>query len=150
MRIVEAQIEDQAELRELIYISKKSNGYSKAEMAKFASVIGVPKRVFEKYLVYKVVENGKIVAVLVIKNMKIRCVLEDLFVSPKMQGKGIGRKLVEFTEKKAKSLGYTTLFLQRDPHSEDFYKKLGYHTYGYFKSKVVPGRTLPMMKKIML
>ena len=147
MKILRASIDEQQVLHDLIYASKKSNGYTEAEMKTFEPVLTIPRRVFDMYLVYKAVDQDKIIGVLVIKNMKIRCVLEDLFVLPERQGTGVGSKLAEFAEQQARALGYDSIHLHSDPNSEQFYKKIGYQTYGYVKSKLIPGRTLPMMRK---
>ncbi|MTK07007.1 MAG: GNAT family N-acetyltransferase [Hungatella sp.] len=55
-----------------------------------------------------------------------------LYVDSKNQGKGYGRKLMEFWEKDMKSMGYGMLMTstQVDEDAQHFYRKLGYQDSG--------------------
>ena len=46
-----------------------------------------------------------------------------LSVLPTFQGKGVGSRLIEYTKKKAKELGYKAIFIYGDP---DYYSRLGF------------------------
>lgn len=52
--------------------------------------------------------------------------LRQMAVSGKMQGKGVGRVLVNAAEQKAKSIGYNTIVLHARVVAQGFYDKLGY------------------------
>jgi len=56
--------------------------------------------------------------------------LRQMAVSEEFQRKGIGKKLVEAAEEKAKNMGCTHLCLHARSTALEFYKKLGYIGYG--------------------
>lgn len=52
--------------------------------------------------------------------------LRQMAVNGKVQGKGVGRALVNAAEQKAVSLGYSTVMLHARVVAQGFYDKLGY------------------------
>ena len=72
--------------------------------------------------IYVATEKGKIIGSVDIKDNKIG----GLFVRHDSVGKGIGKKLMEFIEKKAKKRGLSKVILHPTPNAIKFYKKLGY------------------------
>jgi putative acetyltransferase len=52
--------------------------------------------------------------------------LHSMFVSPRHQGGGIGRSLVEYLERHAVSMGVSDLWLSSSITAKPFYLKLGY------------------------
>lgn len=61
---------------------------------------------------------------------KNRLQLRQMAVDPVIQGKNIGRKLVEFAENYAKEQGYSSIELHARKVAMLFYQKLGYHVVG--------------------
>ena len=57
-------------------------------------------------------------------NTKIR--MMQVAVSPEYQGKGIGRELVSYAEKRAKEAGYSKIIMHAMLSVVNFYEKLGY------------------------
>ena len=51
-------------------------------------------------------------------------------VSPKYQGKGIGRELVSYAEKRAKEAGYSQIIMHAMLSVVNFYEKLGFRQEG--------------------
>jgi len=76
----------------------------------------------KKLLFYIYEENEKILGTGVLDNGEIR----TMFVDPEYQGKGIGRKILDFLIKLAKSKGYHKVWVGANPEAEGFYKKQGF------------------------
>lgn len=68
-----------------------------------------------------------------------------LFVKQEAQGKGYGRKLIEYWESDMKAQGYDMVLTstQVDEQAQHFYRKLGYKDCGGFVIDV-PGHEQPM------
>ncbi|MBS1775188.1 MAG: GNAT family N-acetyltransferase [Bacteroidetes bacterium] len=65
--------------------------------------------------------------------------LRQMAVSENFQQKGIGKRLVEAAETKAKSMGFTHLILHARLTAVGFYEKLGYHRMGSdFEEVTIP------------
>lgn len=57
--------------------------------------------------------------------------LGSLVVDPRYQKHGVGKKLIDATEKKAKDLGYQKLYLFAfDPTIDKYYERIGYNLIG--------------------
>jgi len=73
--------------------------------------------------------------------------LRQMAVSPLMQGKGIGRKLVQFAEMLARSKEFQVIEMHARINAQGFYQKLGYHAEGkVFTEVTVP--TIRMTKTL--
>jgi len=64
-------------------------------------------------------------------------------VAPKLQGKGIGRKLLAYTHAAAKELGFTRIVLDARQNAYEFYRKAGYIPTG--EQRVFPNLVLHKM-----
>lgn len=60
----------------------------------------------------------------------VRYYLDDFFIHPQYQGKGVGSKLLNYIEAKCRENNIETIVLHtlRESISEDFYKKHGFKT----------------------
>lgn len=75
--------------------------------------------------------EGKVVACLVLKPLDERCIkMRQLAVRESSQGKGFGRKLVNYAESFAKERGYSEIVLHARETARGFYEKLSYQTEG--------------------
>lgn len=88
---------------------------------------------------YHVAElNGEVLGVIQIGADEVGsvCEIENLAVKKEAQGKGIGKKLVEFAENYAKEhrCHKTWLFTLDWYHAAPFYEKLGYEQEGFLKN----------------
>jgi GNAT superfamily N-acetyltransferase len=59
-----------------------------------------------------------------------RVVLDNLWVSPEMTGKGIGRRACDYIFRLARHRGWTELWVLPDPPAEGFYLKAGFSDTG--------------------
>jgi predicted GNAT family N-acyltransferase len=78
--------------------------------------------------------GNKLVGVLLLKTMKDLSddilKMRQVAVSPDFQSKGIGKKMVQFSEKWANQNGYKIIDLHARKNVVPFYEKLGYHVEG--------------------
>ena len=65
-----------------------------------------------------------------------------LYVSPELQGQGIGRTLLEHLENMVPSALFSNIFLYSTPGAEGFYKSRGYESRGEVCFEI-EGQTLP-------
>lgn len=73
--------------------------------------------------------------------------LENLWVSPDVHGKGIGKRLFLHAADVARQRGYRTLQLEADPNALGFYEKLGMRQVGERQSQIEgQPRILPVME----
>jgi len=80
--------------------------------------------------------------------------LHLLAIKPKYQGKGLGKKVLDFSEQKAKDEGYESLHLDvfsKNPAALNLYKNRGYKKVGklYFEFKPVNNRIYYCFEKIL-
>jgi len=76
----------------------------------------------EKRQIFVAVEKEKIIGTASIHDD----VILTVFVNPKIQGEGIGKKLMAKVENEAKKNGFKSVKLPSSITAIDFYKKLGY------------------------
>jgi len=69
-----------------------------------------------------------------------------LFVEPAFIGQGYGRRLIEHAREQARSVGYSTLLIQGDPHAVPFYQAAGGRVIGTTPSASIAGRSLPLFE----
>jgi GNAT superfamily N-acetyltransferase len=73
--------------------------------------------------------------------------LENLFIEPDQQGRGVGRVLFEWALREAGRLGFAWLEWQSDPNASVFYEKLGATLVSETESATFPGRMIPTFRK---
>lgn len=78
----------------------------------------------KKRLMFCLTDRGKIIGVAMLD--KKNKTLESLYLVPRCIGKGYGRFLMDFMEKKAKQLKIRNLTLYPTDYAYNFYKKMGY------------------------
>ncbi|MBY0356537.1 MAG: GNAT family N-acetyltransferase [Candidatus Obscuribacterales bacterium] len=76
-------------------------------------------------------QGGAVVGtVLLIPLNEGRIKLRQMAISPALQGKGAGRKVIEFAESIAKSRNFHTIEMHARLYARGFYEKLGYKAEG--------------------
>ena len=71
-------------------------------------------------------QNENLIGVLILSPKAGYVKMRQVAVTPKAQGKQIGRKLVQFSEQIAKNKGFTRIDLNARETAVDFYLKNGY------------------------
>ena len=92
--------------------------------------------------------GGELVACLVLLPKEEGTIgMRQVAVAPQLQGRGIGRALVEFAEQFARERGFTLMMLHARDTAIPFYEKLGYECVGEpFVQVTIPHRV--MQKKL--
>lgn len=135
MEIREATKSDYQELMKLYNDFVGQKRYSKLDNDSFYIVL-----VNDNNYIYVAEEGNDLVGFAtfsvrdVIRYPKPIAELDELFVSPEYRKKGVGKKLMQQIEEKAKKLNCYRLFIESHydhKAAHFFYKALGYTNYGY-------------------
>jgi predicted GNAT family N-acyltransferase len=91
----------------------------------------------DKHILYfAYINDGELIGVVGLENHSSeKAQLRQMAVHDKIQGKGIGRKLVEFLEEHARNLGLREIYLDSRCTACRFYARLGYNEYGTIYNK---------------
>jgi ribosomal protein S18 acetylase RimI-like enzyme len=76
--------------------------------------------------------EGEIVGVLVLREASEGFLLDNIAVSPGQQGTGLGRRLLELSEDKARAAGYDSIYLYTQEimvENQALYTRVGYAEY---------------------
>ena len=125
MKIRKFKKEDAKQCSKLILECIEKNLSLNEKNKKFMIKKSQPKNLIEKseklsLFVYD--SNGEILGTGALDKNEIR----TMFVKPKMQVKGIGKKILNFLINKAQSKGLKKVWLKSSPEAEIFYKKQGF------------------------
>lgn len=135
MKIRLANDNDYVELMKLYNGFVGSDRYSGHDNDSFKKVLGNNNN-----FIYVVEDNGKLIGFAafsikdVIRYPKQIAELDELYVAPEYRQKGIGKKLLETIEQKARQLDCYRLFIESRydfKSAHEFYESLGYTNYGY-------------------
>ncbi|MFC7391991.1 GNAT family N-acetyltransferase [Scopulibacillus cellulosilyticus] len=115
-------------LQKLAYMSEAQlyNDYTIMPLNEDLSIV---EQSFEKNIVLKYVEDGKIVGSVRAYEKDGVCNINKLMVHPEYQNQGIGRKLMEEIEKHFKNVSYKLFTGSRSSKNIALYEKLGYKGY---------------------
>ena len=72
--------------------------------------------------------------------------VDFFFVAPESIGTGVGRRMWEHLVKTARGLGWPHLDIVADPNAEAFYARMGAVRIGDHRSRLIEGRTLPLLR----
>ena len=147
MLISEADSNDHTYLTELIIQSKAHWGYSQEQINAWLEELTITPEYIEKNEVFKLVVDSQIVGCYSYdKTHRVEVLLDNLFISPKFIGTGLGRLLLVDFLTRVKSKGFKRVLLFSDPHSEQFYAHFGFVVIGQEETSI-EGRFLPIMHK---
>ncbi len=76
--------------------------------------------------------------------------LEDLFIDPPAMGRGHGRHLFLRAAGIAREWGLGVMEFESDPFAEPFYLHLGAERVGMSPARLLPGRSIPLMRYALL
>lgn len=135
MKIKDAKKEDHAQLMQLYNQFVGNDRYSKLDNDSFIKVLKNPNS-----FIFVVEEKGKLVGFAafsirdVVRYPRPIAELDELFVDPEYREKGIGKKLMEKIEKKAKESNCYRIFIESHydhKTAHKLYEALDYTNYGY-------------------
>lgn len=127
MRIISAKKGDVSEIsfcRQKSINNVNSNCYSLGAIKELIED-QTPEKILEEFEsceIYCLKKRGKIIGSVSLCENKV----DGLYVCPNQVGKGYGRKLLKFAEKKIKKKGYWETYLYSTLNSENFYLSQGY------------------------
>lgn len=125
--------------------AKASWGYDAAFMAACRDELTLTPAKIAAWQVW-VAEAGGHIAGMVALNLDHGAEVEDFFVEPAFQGRGVGRALMTELLAAARAAGASGLEVDADPNAEAIYAKLGFETFSRSPSGSIPGRWLPRMR----
>ena len=146
MKIIPAVPEDHLVLTSITKRSKGYWGYSTEQLIAWTEDLTITEEHVRENTVMNFVEADEIVAYYSLSPlMETKVRLNNLFILPKVIGKGLGSLLLQHAFQTAESLGAKSMELDADPHAEAFYAKFSFVVIGQ-KESSIPGRYLPIMQ----
>ena len=137
---------DEAEaLTELAMRAKASWGYDAAFMEACRAELTLTAEKMAGWQVWVAVADGQVAGMVSLTLGEVAEV-EDFFVEPAFQGRGVGGALMATLLEAARAAGASTLEVDADPNAEAIYTRLGFVTFGRSPSGSIPGRWLPRMR----
>ena len=145
--IVRAARPDEADvLTALALRSKASWGYSEAFMDACRAELTLTPEKMAAWRIWVAEEAGEIAGMVALRLDGAKAELEDFFVDPSFQQKGVGSALIEVLLAACRAAGAEEVGLDADPNAEAIYARLGFRTIGRSPSGSIPGRMLPRMQ----
>lgn len=144
----QARADEAAVLTELAMRAKASWGYDEAFMAACRDELTLTPAKMAAWQVW-VAEVGGQVAGMVALSLENGAEVEDFFVEPQLQGRGVGGALMAQLLAAARAAGAEVLEVDADPNAEGIYAKLGFETFSRSPSGSIPGRWLPRMRLVL-
>lgn len=144
----EARADEAAALTELALRAKASWGYDAAFMAACCEELTITPAKMAAWQVWVADAEGEI-AGMVALSLQDGAEVEDFFVEPAFQGRGVGAALMAELVAAARVAGATALEVDADPNAEAIYARLGFTTFGRSPSGSIPGRFLPRMRRLL-
>lgn len=147
IRVRPARAEEAETLTELALRAKASWGYDAAFMdACRAELTMTPERLAASR-VWVAEAPGGVIAGLIALGLDGGAEVEDFFVEPAHQGRGVGARLMGELVAAARAAGVSALEVDADPNAEAIYARFGFTTVGRSPSASIPGRFLPRMRR---
>jgi len=143
-----ARAEEAEALTELAMRAKASWGYDDAFMAACRDELTLTPAKMAAWQVWVAEADGQI-AGMVALSLEGAAEVEDFFVEPAFQRRGVGGALMATLLEAARAAGATALEVDADPNAEAIYAKLGFETFSRSPSGSIPGRWLPRMRLLL-
>lgn len=142
-----ARLSEAGALSELALRSKALWGYDDAFMAACRAELTVQPDAIRAGEVWVAEEGEALVGLLELIPREPDAELRLIFVAPERTGHGIGARLWDHAEVRARALGARAIALDADPNAVGFYRRMGMQIVGESPSGSIPGRMLPRMRK---
>ena len=140
-----ARADEAGTLTQLALRAKASWGYDAAFMEACREELTLTPAKMAVWQVW-VAEAGERIAGMIALNLERGAEVEDFFVDPAFQGRGVGGALMATLLQATRAAGATVLEVDADPNAEAIYAKLGFQTFARSPSGSIPGRWLPRMR----
>jgi GNAT superfamily N-acetyltransferase len=135
-------------LTKLAMAAKASWGYSEAFMEACRAELTITPAKMAAWTVWVAQLDATICGLIALNIPGIEgdAELENFFVHPSYQGRGIGRALMSTVLRMCQARSVRVLRVDADPNAENIYQKFGFATVGRSPSRSIAGRTLPRME----
>jgi GNAT superfamily N-acetyltransferase len=146
--IRDAHPSDAPALTQLAHRAKASWGYPPEWLARWTADLTMTPEYLTAHRAFVAVHEGRPAGVCVLDATAEEATIEHLWVAPEVQGRGIGRALVEQALAQARALGVRHVDVESDPFAEPFYLALGARRIGSVPAPMPgdPGRVLPLLE----
>jgi len=129
--------------------SKAHWGYDSAQIEAFKQELTLSSKDLDQCYSIVAVRNDKVVGFARVHTVALAR-LHDLYVEPEILGRGIGGNLFNLCVEAARRKGALDLTIDADPHTQEFYKRMGCLLDGEVPSSSIPGLHLPKMRMVLL
>jgi N-acetylglutamate synthase-like GNAT family acetyltransferase len=146
MTIREARADEAGVLTQLAMRAKAAWGYDDAFMEACRDELTLTPEKIARWKVWVAEADGVVAGMIALNLDNDVAQLEDFFVEPGLQGRGVGRALMATLLAACRSTGVEMLEVDADPNAEDIHARLGFETFARSPSGSIPGRTLPRMR----
>jgi ribosomal protein S18 acetylase RimI-like enzyme len=146
-QILHAISKEATVLSQIAFAAKAHWGYPKYWLEIWKPQLTFSPEYFEKNESWVAETQGVSIAFYRLQEKDGKAWIENLWVSPELIGKGVGKSLFLHAKKLACQLNYQTLQLEADPNAAGFYERMGMRKIGE-RHAVVDGqpRILPIME----
>jgi GNAT superfamily N-acetyltransferase len=135
-----------AALTDLALRAKASWGYGAAFMAACRAELTVTPEKLAAWRVWAAELEGRLAGMIALRAEGAEAELEDFFVEPDLQGRGVGAALMARFLAACREQGIARIGVDADPNAEAIYARFGFVTVGRSPSGSIPGRFLPRMR----
>lgn len=139
-----ARPDEAAALTALALRAKASWGYDEAFMAACRAELTFTPQKMAACSVWVAEADGELAGMIAL-SLDGGAEVEDFFVEPAFQGRGVGTALMAELLAAARASGAGRVEVDADPNAETIYARLGFETVGRSPSGSIPGRWLPRM-----
>ena len=149
VRLIPATVDQIDLLIDLTYRAKASWGYDAEFMDLLRVDIQLSPEMFERDTFMCAERDNRVIgyAQLMPIDRPDTVYLENLYVEPEAQGRGIGRLLIEWAFAETARQGFDWLEWDSDPNAAPFYTRMGGGQIGETESTIRPGRIIPKFRK---
>ena len=140
-------LQEAAALSEIAFAAKAHWGYPKHWLEIWKPQLTFSPEYFEENESWAAEADGYPIAFYTLQEKDGHAWIENLWVSPALIGKGVGKELFLHAAALSRRRGYKTLRLEADPNAVGFYEKMGMDKIGERHSEVEgQPRILPIME----
>lgn len=146
IRIRTAGPQDAEALTGLAMRAKASWGYPPEFMDACRAELTFTPRKLAGLRVWAAELDGRLAGLIALSLDGPEAELEDFFVEPDCQGRGVGTALMATFLEACRGGGATRIGVDADPNAEPIYARFGFRTTGQSPSGSIPDRMLPRME----
>jgi GNAT superfamily N-acetyltransferase len=144
-----ARPDEAAILTDLAMRGKATWGYDQAFMDACRKELTITPELMAAWRFWVAEVDGEVAGMIALDLEGGGAVLEDFFVEPRFQRRGVGAALMAVLLQACGDAQVPAVELDADPNAEDIYLRMGFTTIGRSPSGSIPGRTLPRMRLVL-